>query len=476
MKELTFVDIFYYTDSVEKSQGGNAVLKDLTQGNIYKNFFLFGMPAVLAGLLSQSHAIINTAMAGQYLGEAGLAASGAIEPLSTVVNAFFWGYGTGFSIYIARLFALKEYSRIKSAVFSTFMLMLALSVLIGGAMLLFQDQIFTLLKVPDEVAEESFKAYFVRQIGLFFLVTNATWVMVLNSFGIGSFPLITSIVSAVVNITLNVFCLTVWHTGVWGLTLSSVISCAVVFVCYFLKFRSCMKQMGVHKEKVKLSLSLVRNSLPYALPTCFQQVAMYFCGLLIAPLCNGLGKEALASRTVANQLYNLCACVYQNSTKACTNYVAQSSGKGEYQNISKGLRVGFLQSSVIVTPFVLACVLFYKPVCSLFLNANSSEITRAFSYEFARFWLPFVYFNVVNNLFHGLFRATKASVHLFSSTMFGSLIRALFTYLFIPTMQMRGYFFGWVLSWIAECILVLAMYFIGKWKPKEMIEKEKSVA
>ena len=451
-------------------------MKDLTQGNIYKNFFLFGMPAVLAGLLSQSHAIINTAMAGQYLGEAGLAASGAIEPLSTVVSSFFWGYGTGFSIYIARLFALKEYSRIKSAVYSTFTLMLVLSILIGGALLLFQKPIFTLLKVPAEVAEESFKAYIVHQIGLFFLVTNATWVAVLNSFGIGSFPLVTSIVSAVVNIALNVCCLTVWHTGVWGLTLSSVISCAAVFLCYFLKFQSCMKELGVQKEKAKLSLSLVRNSLPYALPTCFQQAAMYFCGLLIAPLCNGLGKEALASRTVANQLYSLCSTVYQNSTKACTNYIAQSSGKGAYNNISKGLRVGFLQSAAIVTPFVLACAIFYKPVCSLFLNANSSSITREFSYEFARFWLPLVYFNVVNNLFHGLFRATKATVHLFSSTMFGSLIRALFTFLFIPLMEMRGFFFGWVLSWVAECIIVLILYFVGKWKPKEMKRQEKSVA
>jgi Na+-driven multidrug efflux pump len=136
---------------------------------------------------------------------------------------------------------------------------------------------------------------------------------------------------------------------------------------------------------------------------------MYFCGLLISPLCNGLGKEALASRSVANQLYDLCATIYQNSTKACTTYIAQSAGKKEYKNVSKGLRVGFLQSTAFVTPFILAIAIFYKPVCSAFLNESSAEITRAYAYEFARYWLPVVYFNLVNNLFHGLFRATKAT-------------------------------------------------------------------
>lgn len=447
-------------------------MKDLTQGNIYKNFFSFGFPTVLAGLLSQSYAIIDTAIAGQYLGDTGLAALGATGPLSTVVSAFFWGYGTGFSIYTARLFALKDYSKLKSAVYSTFVMFFLLAAMIGGGCLLFREQIFTLLKVPENVHSEAMLCFVIRQFGIFFLVTNATWVAVLQSFGIGSFTLITSLISAVINVGGNLLCVIVFKTGAEGLVISSILSCAVVFGCYWLKFAQCLKELGVDKEKIQLKFSFVRNSLPYSLPTCLQQVAMYFCGLLISPLCNGLGKEALASRSVANQLYDLCATIYQNSTKACTTYIAQSAGKKEYKNVSKGLRVGFLQSTAFVTPFILAIAIFYKPVCSAFLNESSAEITRAYAYEFARYWLPVVYFNLVNNLFHGLFRATKATGHLFGSTLFASIIRAVFTFLFISDMGMRGFFLGWTLSWIAEFVLVLILFRLGKWKPREMVEME----
>lgn len=50
-------------------------MKDLTSGNVYKTFFLFGLPMVLSGLLSQMYGIIDTSIAGKLIGETGLAAT-----------------------------------------------------------------------------------------------------------------------------------------------------------------------------------------------------------------------------------------------------------------------------------------------------------------------------------------------------------------------------------------------------------------
>ena len=37
----------------EKRRDRGKKMKDLTSGNVYKTFFLFGLPMVLSGLLSQ---------------------------------------------------------------------------------------------------------------------------------------------------------------------------------------------------------------------------------------------------------------------------------------------------------------------------------------------------------------------------------------------------------------------------------------
>ena len=62
-------------------------VKKLTEGNIWKNFILFAIPLVLSGLLSQAYNLIDTMIAGHYLGEAGLAAVGATSSAITFVSS-----------------------------------------------------------------------------------------------------------------------------------------------------------------------------------------------------------------------------------------------------------------------------------------------------------------------------------------------------------------------------------------------------
>jgi len=58
-------------------------MKNITSGNIYKNFFLFAIPLILSGFLSNSFNIVNQILSGRYLGEYGLAVSGSVSGFMT---------------------------------------------------------------------------------------------------------------------------------------------------------------------------------------------------------------------------------------------------------------------------------------------------------------------------------------------------------------------------------------------------------
>ena len=88
-------------------------MKDLTSGNIYKNFILFGLPSVLTTVLTLAQQTINTAVAGRYLSEEGLAAVGAMSGTIQLVNSAIWGAGVGFAVYIAKVFGSKNYKKLK---------------------------------------------------------------------------------------------------------------------------------------------------------------------------------------------------------------------------------------------------------------------------------------------------------------------------------------------------------------------------
>ena len=104
---------------------GGESMKDLTQGNMYKNFFLFSIPIVLSSLLSSAFATINSSIAGLYLGAEGLAATSAAIPLLDIIDALFFGHAYGLSVYAANLFGSKNYEKLKRTVYANVFLTLA---------------------------------------------------------------------------------------------------------------------------------------------------------------------------------------------------------------------------------------------------------------------------------------------------------------------------------------------------------------
>ena len=84
-------------------------MKDLTKGNIYKTFILFAIPLILSGVLSQCYNLIDTVIAGKYLGDTGLAAIGSTSAFVTFCSSIFWGFANGASVQIASLFGAKKY-------------------------------------------------------------------------------------------------------------------------------------------------------------------------------------------------------------------------------------------------------------------------------------------------------------------------------------------------------------------------------
>lgn len=445
-------------------------MKNLTQGNIYKTFFFFGAPLVLSGLLAQAYGIIDTSVAGKLIGEQALAATGVTSPLTTFLSSVFWGFGAGFSVYLARLFGEGKYKKIRSSVALSFIIQLIAAAAIVAACLIFHKRIFTLLNVDAAVEKEAFEYYAVYVTGLIFIVFNNTFLFILNAFGISLFQLYMSALSTVLNIGGNVL-LVKCGLGVKGLAIASVFAAVMVDICYLIKLRACYKEMGADKEKIALKGINFKDSFAYSLPNTAQQMVMYLSSLLLSPMVNAMGKSASAAYAVALTLFNLVQAVYCNSSKALSNYAAQCVGQKKYDKIRKGMPAGLLQGFAFTLPFIAVCALFPNAVCSLFFKADASEETRRYAVEFSRIYVPFTAFCVINNLFHALFRGVKASACLFTSTLAGAAIRVVASALLIGKYGMTGFYAGWAVSWLGEALYAFALFLTDVWNP---VKKKKS--
>lgn len=448
-------------------------MKDLTKGNIYKTFLLFAIPLILSGFLSQTYSIVDTMIAGRMLNSDGLAAIGATSALQTFFSALFWGYGTGYSIYLARLFGAKDFKRLKTAVYVNYSFMALVIVLLSAAVVFFKEPIFDLLEIDPTIRNDAGIYFSICMLGSMFVLMSNNGVYIMNAFGNSSYPLYMSFISTVLNIGGNLFTVLVLKMGVAGLALSTVLSAVVVDVCYVFEIKCCLKEMNVDKYKVKFSLRPIKAGIIYSLPAAMQQMLMYFSSLIISPMVNGIGSAATAAYVICMKMYDINATLFQHSSKTVSNYIAQSMGAKKYENIRRGLKVGFLQGTLFVLPVLIFCILNARNCCLLFLSANDTEALRL-AEIFVKYFMPFVLFNMINNLFHSFYRGVTAMKLLITASLIGTVARIAVTYFAVEQYAMNGVYIGWTASWITECFFSLVIYFSGLWKTKEIRDAEKN--
>jgi len=448
-------------------------MKKLTEGNIWKNFILFAIPLVLSGLLSQAYTMIDTMIAGHYLGETGLAAVGATSSAITFVSSIFAGYMVGFGMYIARLFGEGAHERIYRGVWMHFGLcsLMVLAVVLLG--IVFCDPILRFLNV-DELLWNDAKTYFLIYLsGFVIFMFNSNAIYLLGAFGDSSFPFYMSILSAVLNIAGNILSVTILDMGVAGIALSSVLSACVGTVFYILRYRKLFKKILPDGCKIKWSLQETKVALPYSIPPIFQQGAMYVSGLFLSPMVNSFGESAIASYVVSSQIMSLSNTMYYNSSRTVSNYTAQCLGspferEEKARRLRQGIGVGLIQSIAFTLIIMIPCVIFPQFTASVFFAQGSAQESIALTVFFQRVFLPLSLFNVVNNMFHGVFRATKAKGFLIFSTVASSAVRLAASYPLTALYGLNGFWTGMVISWIAEAIFLLVIYRLNLWLPKEL--------
>ena len=443
-------------------------MKDLTKGNIYKVFFLFSIPLILSSVLSQAFDIINTAMAGRWLGSVGLAALTAPAAVIDVTNSVFYGFSMGVSVYIASLFGAKEYKECKTLLLSNLVLILGVSSALAIIEALFYKQIFVFLNIESLIYNDAKIYYFFLLLNVPFNMSKAYLIYASNAIGITSFPLVVSITASVINVVGNIFALTVFDWGVAGIGFFTVLASAVSVAMYVIRFRMYFKKMGVDKIPFRFSWKSIKTALPSALPNSGQQFSMYLAGLLIAPIRNGLGHIALASLSIVTRIQGFISMFYGFCARTIANYIPQCIGAKKYGQVKKAIKVSFVQSFAYFIPLFVLVWLFPNAVCGLFINSATEPEVINNVVNYIKIFLPFMAIHAVSTIFHSVFRGIKSNKHLFISTSLCSVVGIIVAFFLCPIMGITGFYIQAIVGWAAECVYIAVVYFSGHWVPKDV--------
>ena len=435
------------------------ITKDLTEGNIYKNFLIYAMPILLSSMLSQMYTTVDGMIAGKFISEYALGAISSTGSFDTLFRSLFRGFAAGFSIYIARLFGKKDYHSLKKDILGVSAFISFLSVCIALLAIIFRNPILDYLQV-DPILRRDAEIYFViHTAGFVFYFLDLLLGRILYALGVTSFALYISFFAALLNIGGNLLSVLVLDIGVAGLAISTLISAAFSMTVYVYLIRKAFKELNCENQKFSFSLACISNSLRYTLPAALQQLAFHGISFLIAPSINGIGADASTGYNVSNRIYNICAQSLWAATEPVTFYVAQCAGKGDANKIRRGFKVGILMNCLMILPFVLSVGIFAKPIISLFFPAGYEGLAFRYVFRYATIYLGFLYVQMIGHLIHSYMRSLGSVTVVLWITLGGSFTRVVSTLWLVPLIGMDGVFIGQIISWAIDAVISLVVYF-----------------
>ena len=206
---------------------------DMTQGSIFRHLITFAFPLLIGNIFQQLYNTVDTWVVGNYVSNEAFSAVGTVGPVINMLIGIFLGLSSGAGVVISQYYGAKRYDKVRDTVHTSIVMTLILAVLftlIGIAMIPF---VLNFMKTPAEVMPESsayLTIYFAGVIGLMLYNMGAG---ILRAVGDSKRPFYFLVVSAVLNIILDLVFVLSLGMGVEGVAYATIISQGVSAMLVF---------------------------------------------------------------------------------------------------------------------------------------------------------------------------------------------------------------------------------------------------
>lgn len=333
----------------------------------------FALPMVVGSLFQQIYTLVDSAVVGKYVGEAALASIGASFALTTIFICIGVGGGAGASVLIARYFGSRDYKRMKTAIFTSMIGFLVLSLALSVFGLIFSKKLMTLLHTPSEILDMAVLYLNIYFYGLPFLFMYNIISALYQALGESKIPLYFLIFSSILNVILDVYFVRDLGMGLAGAAYATLLAQGISAVFSFFVFLRRIEKIETEKIRIfdKTELGLISR---LAIPSIVQQSTITIGQLLVQSVVNSFGVEILAGFSAAIRVESLIIVPITSLGNAISSYTSQNVGAEKLNRLGQGLRASLIMVGIYSILVLLVLKIKSADIISFFMNENSSDL------------------------------------------------------------------------------------------------------
>lgn len=437
------------------------MVKDMTKGAVTPILLKFSLPLLISVVFQQMYNISDSIIAGQCIDKLALAAIGVSYPITMIFLAIGTGMNVGCSVIISTLFGAKDYSKMKTAVFTSLISTSVLAIVLT-AIGFFTSGVFLRLLDTDEIIIADSQTYLnIYVFGLLFLFVYNICTGIFTALGDSRTPLYFLIASSLGNIALDLLFVAAFKWGVAGTAWATFLCQGI---CSVLAFVVLLHRVAaIRSEKFTLfEWKTLGKIATLSVPSIFQQSFVSVGQLFIQSLVNGCGTDVVAGYTSAIKLNTFAVTCFSTVGGSMSSFTAQNIGAGEFQRVKKGFKVGALLSVGIALTFSMCYVILSGSLIYLFMDKDAADnaVAAEAGVHFLQVVAPFYFAVAIKLAADAILRGGRRVVAFMVTTFSDLILRVAFAFILCPAYGATGIWLSWPIGWTISGGISLAFYFV----------------
>lgn len=218
----------------------------------------FSIPCIISMLVNSLYNIVDQIFIGRGVGYLGNGATNVVFPLVMIGLAFSLMFGDGTSAYLSLKLGEKKKKDAEVGVGNGILISTIISIIFCVITLLFLPQFLTLFGCTKNLKSYAMTYGMIVAIGFPFSMIGTTLNSIIRADGSPRYSMMSMVVGAILNTILDPIFIFVFHKGVAGAAIATVISQIVTFVLNILYIKK-FKTVKLSKNCFKLNFSVCKR-------------------------------------------------------------------------------------------------------------------------------------------------------------------------------------------------------------------------
>lgn len=451
----------------------------LIEGNAKIGMLKFAFPIFLGQVCQQLYNVVDAIVVGNYVGQNALAAVTSTGALIFLLVGFFGGMFSGVGVIISRYFGANDEKKIKKAVGTAVSFGLISGTILTIVGTLLTPTLLRLMGTPDNVFQDSsiyIRTYFT---GILFVVMYNTACGIFQAVGDSKRPLYYLVISAVINVVLDILFVGFFNMGVIGAAIATVISQGT---SAFLAFFRLARIDSIYKVTLKgicIEKSILKGMINIGLPSGIQNSVIAFANVVVQSSVNSFGAVVMAGNGAYIKLEGFAFIPVTAFSMAITTFVSQNIGAENFDRVKDGARFGIIFSCVCAE--LIGLVIFVLAPYLISIFGNNPEVI-AVGTQRAHLNALFYFLLSFSHCISGVLRgAGRSKIPMLTMLICWCVIRV--SYIKIATHFINNVavvFWAYPITWFLSSTVFLIYYKKSNWledcKNKMLIAKAESNA